>query len=155
MPDKNLTHGATPPAASSLSEQLLLQALNGLSLIEQRIVRTEAQNEAILASQEKADRRMDSAEESRGKMHQRINEMSINVAGIESEVGELKALSPIVKMLSDAHLERKTVRRVVKNFCKNGYVIAGGGITTVGAIWHQWDNIKSILLRLLGAKIGG
>lgn len=138
--------------ADNLSHSLLLEILNRQSVLEANVARTEQQNVLILDAHRSAD-------QSRARIHTRIDEMSANVASLSADVNQqgerLEALDPVVQMLKDAHVERNTIRRVIKDFCKNGYVIGGTAITVSGTVWHQWDVVRAAVLRLLGAKVGG
>lgn len=140
------------PAGEDLSTSLLLEVLNRLSMIERQNARSGTQNEIIIAAQAHA-------EQSRAATHARINEISVNVATLETSVGTLNeardALDPIVQMLRDAYMEKKTVRRVIREFCKNGYVLGGVAASAAGGAWLQWDNLRTVILRILGAKVGG
>ncbi len=131
---------------------VLAKILEGIGDLRDRVTSTEAQNEHMI--RDHAD-----AEQSRSRIHARLDEMSVNVAGVQVDVGtqgkRLDALDPIIAMLKDANLERKTVRRVIKNFCKNGYVLGGAGLTAAAGAWHQWEVLREALLKLLGAKVGG
>lgn len=149
-------HGRGPPDhEGGLSNSLLLQLLNGMSAVEQRITRTETQNETILAGQARAD-------ESRATMHKRLNEIAENVAGqsavIDAQGEALDALKPIVSMLKDAHIERTVIRRLLGKLMaagRKGYVLGGGGAISAAVAWHQWDTLKAFVLRIVGAKVGG
>lgn len=150
----------------SLQNSLLLQCLAELSALgerlamtDQRIARTETQNDAIIEKQDRADIRQDAADASRGEMHKRINEISVNVAGIEVEVEgqgkRLDALDPIVAGLKEAGLEQRVIRKVVLAVLKNGYARAGGAALAGGVLLHQWEAVRDAVLRILGMKVGG
>lgn len=141
-------HDHEPPPNESLSNSLLLQALNRLDVIERQNSRNAAQNETIIRAQQHAD-------QSRTDMHKRLNEISINVATIESEVGTLQELRPIVTMLRDAHIERSVIRKVLGTVARNGYARASGAVIAAGgAAWH-WDTLAGMVRRFFSLKVGG
>jgi hypothetical protein len=151
-------HGRAPPPedGGSLSNSLLVQALAQLTEVATEVARNSAQNELLITG-------LRSADESRSKLHQRLNEIAENVAGqsveIEKQSERLDVLDPIVTMLRDAHIERRVIRGIVGKLIaagKKGYVLSGtGAIAGVGVAWHQWDAVRAFVLRLIGAKVGG
>lgn len=152
MADDPLGPEIQRPAASSLSESLLLEALNRLNVIERQNMRNATQNETIIAAQQRA-------EESRGTMHTRLNEISVNVAALEvhseQQGKRLDVLDPIVTRLNESSIEGKAIRKAIAAVVRNSYARAGGAALAGGALWHQWEGIRDAVLRILGMKVGG
>lgn len=144
-----------PAPDGSLSNTLLVQALAQLTEVATEVARNSAQNDLLI-------RGLQAADESRGKLHQRLNEIAENVAGqsveIEKQSERLDVLDPIVTMLRDAYIERRVIRGIVGKVLAAGkktYVLSGtGALAGAGVAWHQWDTVRAFVARMIGAKIG-
>lgn len=151
-PPLQVPHYQRPAGDGGLSTSLLLEALNRLGVIEKQNARQEVQNETILAGQAAADK-------SRGDIHRRINELSVNAARTDAAVETLndwrEVLDPIVVSLKDGSIEQRAVRKFISAVVKNSYARAGGAVIAGGAAWHQWETLRDGVLRLVRFKIGG
>lgn len=139
------------PAPATLAESLLLQVLTGQSVIEQRVARTEVQNETILT-------RLDHADTSRARLHTRVDEIAVNVsrldAASDTQGERLDALAPIVDKLKEANIESNAVRKAIVAVLKNPYARSAGAMIAGGTVISQWEWLIAALKRI-GAKFGG
>lgn len=145
-----------------LSHSLLLEILNRVGVIEKQNERHQAQNEMILAAQERADA-------SRSRTHERIDDLTTEVHRLasaqaasavaqESFRDRLEVVEPIVTMLKEEKIDRRAVRRACARavkFLRSGYGLAGSVAGAGATAWFQWEAIRTAIARVLGFKIGG
>lgn len=126
----------------SNSDSLSIEVLSRLGEIAQSVGIVQGQNLLILDEQKNATT-------SRQRIHDKIDGLKDEIAGVKARVGvlelEQRRIAPLVDQHEGSHQQKVGVRR----FFRKSHV-AGAAVFSAGAgAWHQWGTIKEYALKLL------